>query len=82
MAESDPREGNYDNREKMSDLKRDLEKVLEEMEELTVRAALMAYDMVAMRTHPELTSSLKHMEDAFLRCKGQVEKKWQEEPME
>lgn len=38
----------------------------------------MAYDMVVMRTDPDLANSMRRLEDAFLSCKENVEKKWQE----
>uniref|UniRef100_A0A8C0BWN0 Synaptonemal complex central element protein 3 n=1 Tax=Buteo japonicus TaxID=224669 RepID=A0A8C0BWN0_9AVES len=79
MAESEPQEGNYDNMVKMvEDPKRDLEKLLEEMEKLTVQATWMAYDMVVIRTNPDLANSMRRLEDAFLSCKEEMEKKWQE----
>ncbi|NXY45801.1 SYCE3 protein, partial [Ceuthmochares aereus] len=79
MAESEPQKENYDNMTKMvEDLNRDLEKLLEEMEKLTVQAAWMAYDMVVLRTNPDLANSMRHLEDAFLNCKEEIEKKWQE----
>lgn len=42
----------------------------------------MAYDMVVMRTNPDLTNSMRRLEDAFLNCKKEMEKKWQEVLME
>ncbi|KAM9276478.1 synaptonemal complex central element protein 3 [Cariama cristata] len=82
MAESEPQEGNYDNMVKMvEDLNRDLEKLLEQIEKLTVQATWMAYDMVVIRTNPDLANSMRHLEDAFLSCKEEM-KKWQEELME
>ncbi|NWI29869.1 SYCE3 protein, partial [Sula dactylatra] len=79
MAESKPQEANYDDMVKMmEDLNRDLEKLLEEMEKLTVQAAWMAYDVVVIRTNPDLANSMRRLEDAFLSCKEVMEKKWQE----
>ncbi|NXN10739.1 SYCE3 protein, partial [Indicator maculatus] len=79
MAESELQEGNSDNMVKiMENLNRDLEKLLEEIENLTVQATWMAYDMVVIRTNPDLASSMGCLEDAFLRCKEEVEKKYQE----
>ncbi|NWU70623.1 SYCE3 protein, partial [Pterocles burchelli] len=79
MAESEPQEGNYDDMVTMvEDLNRDLEKLLEEMEKLIVQATWMAYDMVVIRTDPDLASSMRCLEDAFLSCKEEIEKKWQE----
>ncbi|KAK4830337.1 hypothetical protein QYF61_010101 [Mycteria americana] len=83
MAESEPQEGNHDNMVKMvEDLNKDLEKLLEEMEKLTVQATWMAYDMVVIRTNPDLANSMRRLEDAFLSCKEEMEKKWQEVLME
>ncbi|NXW94906.1 SYCE3 protein, partial [Alopecoenas beccarii] len=79
MAESEAQAGNCDNMVKMvEDLNRDLEKLLEEIEKLTVQATWMAYDMVVMRTNPHLANSMSRLEDAFLSCKEEMEKKWQE----
>ncbi|NXA06373.1 SYCE3 protein, partial [Sapayoa aenigma] len=79
MAESEPQEENCDNVIKMvKDVGRDLRELLEQMEKLTVQAAWMTYNFVTIQTNPELVSSMKHLEDAFLRCKEQMEKKWQE----
>ncbi|NXI37837.1 SYCE3 protein, partial [Galbula dea] len=78
MAESEPQEGNYDNMVKMvKDLNRDLEKLLEEVEKLTVQATWLAYDMVVIRTNPDLATSLRRLEEAFGSCK-EMQKKWQE----
>ncbi|XP_024593405.1 synaptonemal complex central element protein 3 [Neophocaena asiaeorientalis asiaeorientalis] len=79
MADSDPGERNYENMLKMlSDLNKDLEKLLEEMEKISVQATWMAYDMVVMRTNPTLAESMRRLEDAFLNCKEELEKNWQE----
>ncbi|XP_055421969.1 synaptonemal complex central element protein 3 isoform X1 [Bubalus kerabau] len=43
-----------------------------------VQATWMAYDMVVMRTNPALAESMRRLEDAFLNCKEEMEKKWQE----
>ncbi|NWU80907.1 SYCE3 protein, partial [Onychorhynchus coronatus] len=79
MAEAEPQRENCENSmKKMEKLNRDLEKLLEEMEKITVRAAWMTYSIVTIHTNPDLANSMKHLEDAFLRCKEQVGKKWQE----
>ncbi|XP_030671005.1 synaptonemal complex central element protein 3 isoform X1 [Nomascus leucogenys] len=79
MADADPEERNYDNMLKMlSDLNKDLEKLLEEMEKISVQATWMAYDMVVMRTNPTLAESMRRLEDAFVTCKEEMEKNWQE----
>ncbi|XP_012289827.1 synaptonemal complex central element protein 3 [Aotus nancymaae] len=79
MADADPEEKNYNNMLKMlSDLNKDLEKLLEEMEKISVQTTWMAYDMVVMRTNPMLAESMRRLEDAFLNCKEEMEKNWQE----
>ncbi|KAF7462484.1 synaptonemal complex central element protein 3 [Marmota monax] len=79
MADSDSGERNYDNMLRMlSDLNKDLEKLLEEMEKISVQATWMAYDMVVMRTNPTLAESMRRLEVAFLNCKEEMEKNWQE----
>ncbi|NXM31422.1 SYCE3 protein, partial [Oxyruncus cristatus] len=79
MAEAEPQEENCENSiKKMEKWNRDLEKLLEEMEKITVRAAWMTYNIVTIHTNPDLANSMRHLEDAFLRCKEQVGKKWQE----
>uniref|UniRef100_A0A8C5X2R8 Synaptonemal complex central element protein 3 n=1 Tax=Malurus cyaneus samueli TaxID=2593467 RepID=A0A8C5X2R8_9PASS len=82
MAESESQERNYDNMERMMEDSRDLEELLDQMEKNTVQATWMTYNLVAIRTNPDLTNAMMHLEDAFLRCKEQVEKKWQETLME
>ncbi|KAM8778967.1 synaptonemal complex central element protein 3 [Rhynchonycteris naso] len=79
MADSDSGERTYDNMLKiLSDLNKDLEKILEEMEKISVQATWMAYDMVVIRTNPTLAESMRRLEDAFLNCKEEMEKNWQE----
>ncbi|EHB03472.1 hypothetical protein GW7_00573 [Heterocephalus glaber] len=76
---ADPGERNYDNMLRMlSDLNKDLEKLLEEMEKISVQATWMAYDMVVMRTDPALAEFMHRLEDAFLNCKEEMEKSRQE----
>lgn len=45
---------------------------------VVVQATWMAYDMVVMRTNPTLAESMRRLEDAFLNCKEEMEKNWQE----
>ncbi|NXT99796.1 SYCE3 protein, partial [Buphagus erythrorhynchus] len=83
MAESESQEGNYDNRRKnVENFKMDMKEFLEEMERLTVRAAWTAYDCLTIQANPDLLNTMQHLEDAFLMCRGQIEKKWQEVVME
>ncbi|KAF2975679.1 hypothetical protein EK904_014150 [Melospiza melodia maxima] len=79
MAESESQEGDDYNRGKMvENIKTDMEELLEEMEKLTVRAAWMAYSYTAIQSNADLSNAMQHSEDAFLMCKEQMEKKWQE----
>ncbi|NXK68365.1 SYCE3 protein, partial [Sylvietta virens] len=83
MAESESQEGDDDNRgNKVQNLNMDMEELLEKMEKLTVHAAWMAYDCISIQTNPDLHDAMQHLEDAFLMCKEQMEKKWQEVLME
>ncbi|NXY05834.1 SYCE3 protein, partial [Pteruthius melanotis] len=82
-AESEFQEGNYDDRRKMKDnSKKDLEELVEKMEELTVHTTWMMYNFIAIRTNPNLTNSIQRLEDTFLRCKKTMEKKCQKVPRE
>ncbi|NXX84418.1 SYCE3 protein, partial [Urocolius indicus] len=83
MAESEPQEGNCDDMVKIiEDLNRDLEKLLDEVEKLTVQTISMTYDMVVLCTNPDLTNSISHLTEVFQSCKEEIEKKWQDMPTE
>ena len=45
---------------------------------VAVQATWMAYDMVVIRTNPTLAEAMRRLEDAFLNCKEEMEKNWQE----
>ncbi|XP_051505975.1 synaptonemal complex central element protein 3 [Myxocyprinus asiaticus] len=49
-----------------------LEKMTEQMENISVKLSWMAYDMVVMRTSPDLAESLKSLENEFLKCKSVI----------
>ncbi|KAL1262056.1 hypothetical protein QQF64_007321 [Cirrhinus molitorella] len=51
-------------------LNQDLEKMTEQMENVSVKLSWMAYDMVVLRTSPDLAESLKSLENEFLKCKA------------
>ncbi|XP_030621409.1 synaptonemal complex central element protein 3 [Chanos chanos] len=59
-------------REDTLQLKKDLEKIIENMEDMSVQLTWMAYDMVVLRTCPELRESLKKLEDEYLKCKSVI----------
>ncbi|NWV28138.1 SYCE3 protein, partial [Origma solitaria] len=82
MAESESQERTHDKMDKMIEYKRDIEELLDQMEKNTVHANCLAYDMVAIRTNPDLPNAMKFLEDAFLRCKEQMEKKRPQVAME
>ncbi|NXX27527.1 SYCE3 protein, partial [Nicator chloris] len=79
MAESESQEENYDKRgNEVQNFKTDMKELLDIMEKLTVHAAWMAYDCISIQTNPDLHNAMQHLEDVFLMCKEQMEKKWQE----
>ncbi|NXD30937.1 SYCE3 protein, partial [Spelaeornis formosus] len=83
MTESESQEGNYDNKgKKAENFKMDMEEFLEKIEKLTVHTVWMTYNCTAIQTNPDLFNTMQHLEDAFLMCKEQIEKKWQEVIME
>ncbi|KFP26978.1 Synaptonemal complex central element protein 3, partial [Colius striatus] len=83
MAASEPQVGNCDDMVKMvEDLNRDLEKLLDEVEKLTVQTISMTHDMVVLCSNPDLANSISHLTDVFQSCKEEIEKKWQDMPME
>ncbi|NXJ20740.1 SYCE3 protein, partial [Dicrurus megarhynchus] len=83
MAESEFQEGNYDDKGNTSEnFIKDMQELLEKMENLTVRATLLVYKCIATYTNPHLTNATQHLEGAFLRCKEHMEKKGQEVLME
>ncbi|NXS85269.1 SYCE3 protein, partial [Erpornis zantholeuca] len=83
MAESEFQEVNYDDRRKMKDdVIKELEDILERMEELTVHTTWILYNFIAIRTNPDLSNAMQHLEEAFLKCKEKIENKCQEVLME
>uniref|UniRef100_A0A8C1RBW9 Synaptonemal complex central element protein 3-like n=1 Tax=Cyprinus carpio TaxID=7962 RepID=A0A8C1RBW9_CYPCA len=50
-------------------LNQHLEKMTEQMENVSVKLSWMAYDMVVLRTSPDLAESFKNLENEFLKCK-------------
>ncbi|XP_063290258.1 synaptonemal complex central element protein 3 [Pelobates fuscus] len=62
----------------LKNMNKDLEKMQEEMEKISAQAMWMTYDMVVIRTKPDLADSQKRLEETFLKCKEDIEKKWLE----
>uniref|UniRef100_A0A8C2IDR3 Zgc:194246 n=1 Tax=Cyprinus carpio TaxID=7962 RepID=A0A8C2IDR3_CYPCA len=48
-------------------LNQHLEKMTEQMENVSVKLSWMAYDMVVLRTSPDLAESFKSLENEFLK---------------
>ncbi|XP_072288456.1 synaptonemal complex central element protein 3 [Eucyclogobius newberryi] len=54
------------------ELNKDVENVIEELERMSVQLTCLAYDMVAMRTNPELVVSIQKLQEAYQRCKDTI----------
>ncbi|KAM9740872.1 synaptonemal complex central element protein 3 [Menidia menidia] len=54
------------------ELNKDLEIMIEDVENISVQLAYMVYDMVALRTNPELGASMRKLEEAYQKCRGAV----------
>ncbi|XP_046705923.1 synaptonemal complex central element protein 3 [Silurus meridionalis] len=61
-----------DFRRETLEISKDLERMTEQMENISVNVTWMAYDTVAMRTDPELAKSLKRLEDELVQCKAVI----------
>ncbi|XP_068111313.1 synaptonemal complex central element protein 3 isoform X2 [Hyperolius riggenbachi] len=62
----------------LQEMNRNLEQMLEQVEKLSVKTTCMAYDMALTRSDPALTDQLRGLEDAFLKCREEVEEKWRQ----
>ncbi|XP_053179514.1 LOW QUALITY PROTEIN: synaptonemal complex central element protein 3 [Scomber japonicus] len=70
MADSSsPTELQQNNSDDALELNKDLERMIEDTENMSVQLTWMAYDMVALRTNPELVASMKTLEEAYYRCR-------------
>ncbi|XP_040904432.1 synaptonemal complex central element protein 3 [Toxotes jaculatrix] len=79
MAESSlPTE--QDRKDDVLELNRDLERMIESAENMSVQLTWMAYDMVALRTSPELAASMRKLEEAYHRCRAAVYGDCDQEP--
>nr|XP_046263082.1 synaptonemal complex central element protein 3 [Scatophagus argus] len=54
------------------ELNKDLEEIIENIEIVSVQLTWMAYDMVALRTSPELEASMRKLEETYHRCRAAV----------
>ncbi|XP_069835157.1 synaptonemal complex central element protein 3 [Dendropsophus ebraccatus] len=63
---------------KLKDLNKDLENMIEQMEKISDKTTWMVYEMVVTRSDPALVDQLKRLEESFLQCKEEIEKKWKD----
>ncbi|XP_041653848.1 synaptonemal complex central element protein 3 [Cheilinus undulatus] len=70
MAESSPLRSLL--RDDRLELNKNLERLIENVENMSVQLTWMAYDMVTLRTIPELVSSMQQLEEAYNRCRAAV----------
>ncbi|XP_060742030.1 synaptonemal complex central element protein 3 [Tachysurus vachellii] len=54
------------------ELGKDLDRMTEQMENISVNLTWMAYDMVVLRTDPQLSKSIKRLENEFVQCKAVI----------
>uniref|UniRef100_A0A8C7V7B6 Synaptonemal complex central element protein 3 n=1 Tax=Oryzias sinensis TaxID=183150 RepID=A0A8C7V7B6_9TELE len=54
------------------ELNKNLERMVEDTENMSAQLTWMAYDMVALRTNPEEGASMRQLEEAYQRCKAAV----------
>ncbi|XP_068437292.1 synaptonemal complex central element protein 3 [Clinocottus analis] len=61
-----------DSRDDVLELNKDLESIIEAIENISVQLTWMSYDMVALRTGPELGTSMRNLSEAFHRCRAVI----------
>ncbi|XP_071373793.1 synaptonemal complex central element protein 3 [Centroberyx affinis] len=66
--------------EDMLELNKDLERMIEDVENISVQLTWMAYDMVVLRTSPELEESMRRLDEAYLNCRVAVCGEHDQEP--
>ncbi|XP_030253228.1 synaptonemal complex central element protein 3 [Sparus aurata] len=54
------------------ELIKDLERMIEHVENISLQLTCMAYDLVALRTSPELGVSMRNLEEAYHQCRAAV----------
>ncbi|GLD61979.1 synaptonemal complex central element protein 3 [Lates japonicus] len=73
MADSSsPTERPQDSRDDVLVLNKDLERMIDGAENISVQLTWMGYDMVALRTSPEVGASMRKLEEAYLRPEADV----------
>ncbi|XP_073404417.1 synaptonemal complex central element protein 3 [Dendrobates tinctorius] len=79
MAEANPDKQTYEDVSKMlTDLNMDLERMLEQMETSSVKTTWMVYEMVMRHRDPAVVDQMRRLEESFLQCKEEIEKKWKD----
>ncbi|XP_005719639.1 synaptonemal complex central element protein 3 [Pundamilia nyererei] len=53
-------------------MNKELERMIEDVESMSAHLTWMAYDMVALRTSPELGASMQKLKEAYLKCRAAV----------
>ncbi|XP_062249928.1 synaptonemal complex central element protein 3 [Platichthys flesus] len=71
MTDSSPERPQAD-QDGVLELNKDLEKMTECAENMSVQLTWMAYDLVALRTSPEVGALLQGLEEAYHRCRAAV----------
>uniref|UniRef100_A0A3P9HEX7 Synaptonemal complex central element protein 3 n=1 Tax=Oryzias latipes TaxID=8090 RepID=A0A3P9HEX7_ORYLA len=56
------------------ELNKNLERMVEDTENMSAQLTWMAYDMVALRTNPEEGASMRQLEEAYQRCRLELNK--------
>ncbi|XP_034038034.1 synaptonemal complex central element protein 3 [Thalassophryne amazonica] len=72
MDSSVPGDFPHSSKDDMLELNKQLEKMIEDVEKIAVQLSWLSYDMVALRTSPELGAGLQKMEEAYHRCRDAV----------
>ncbi|XP_055368403.1 synaptonemal complex central element protein 3 isoform X2 [Betta splendens] len=65
-------ENNNINYDETVELNKDLQRIVEDVENLSVQLTWMVYDLVALRTNPLLGASMRKLEEAYQRCRAAV----------
>ncbi|XP_040294267.1 synaptonemal complex central element protein 3 [Bufo bufo] len=79
MAEANPNNRTCEGASKiLKDLDKDMERMLEQMEKISVKTTWMVYEMVATQRDPALVDQVRRLEESFLQCREEIEKKWKE----
>uniref|UniRef100_A0A8C9VIF0 Zgc:194246 n=1 Tax=Scleropages formosus TaxID=113540 RepID=A0A8C9VIF0_SCLFO len=75
MDNSVPSGRELEEEQEMDQLGKDLEKIIDSVENMSVQLTWMAYDMVVLRTCPQVGESLQKLEEEFFRCKAVLQSK-------